>query len=111
VLEFFHLKKWRALSEYMDGRLSPKRSGRLERHLACCNRCREAYEELQVTREALGALKVAVEQDSFLATWSAIEARLRCRPLSAAFFIKRSTKASGAEFLQELSRNRPSIRE
>lgn len=76
MLKSRHPKKWRGLLEYLDGRLSPKSSGQLEGHLARCSLRREAYEELQVTREALRVLKAAVEQDSPLPTWSAIETRL-----------------------------------
>lgn len=102
MLKIFHLKRWRALSEYVDRRLSPESSGRLKRHLTRCSRCREAYEELQVAREALGALKVAVEQDSSLPTWSAIEARLRSRSLPSAFLLSARLRRVGRSFYRTL---------
>lgn len=58
--------------------------------------------ELQVTRAALGALKAAVEQDSSLTAWSAIEARLRSRSLPSAFLLSARLRRVGRSFYRTL---------
>lgn len=42
------------MTDYLDGRLSARDSGRLEQHLAACPHCSEYLAQLRVTIDALG---------------------------------------------------------
>lgn len=52
-------------SEYLDGRLSPQRSGRLETHLAHCQACRDDLEAVRATVAMVRALPQAPVLRSF----------------------------------------------
>jgi len=44
----------RLMSDYLDGRLSPRDTARLEGHLAACPHCTEYLEQLRVSVDVLG---------------------------------------------------------
>ena len=52
-------------SEYLDGRLSPQRRGRVETHLARCQACREDLEAVRATVELVRSLPQAPVPRSF----------------------------------------------
>lgn len=42
------------MADYLDGRLSPRDTARLEQHLTACPHCSEYLAQLRVTIDALG---------------------------------------------------------
>jgi len=63
------------LSAYLDGRLSPAESTRLENHLASCEPCRRHLEELRAVTEGLRALPSVPAPRSFALRPEQVEAR------------------------------------
>jgi anti-sigma factor RsiW len=67
------------LAPYADGKLTPRRAARVERHLARCGPCRIDFEQIRVGMAAMERLPVVEAPD---AIWVAIEASLHdARPV------------------------------
>lgn len=54
------------MSDYLDGRLSPRDRARLEGHLAGCPHCSEYLAQLRVTIDALGRAEPEALSDDAL---------------------------------------------
>ena len=70
-----------ALSSYLDRRLSPAESARLEKHLASCDLCRRQLEELRAVVEGLRALPSMPAPRSFALRPEQVEAPRRPTPV------------------------------
>src|SRR5262247_870146 len=90
-----HHRKELLLTEYLDHRMSPRESRRLEEHLARCGSCARSLAQLSAGREALGALREETD-GAPLPPWSAIEARLGEGALPAPFFFRHWLPMAGA---------------
>src|SRR4030042_1568337 len=60
-----HPLKEAELSAYLDGRLSPDRSRRLEEHIRSCDPCRRKIDDLRALAEALREMPEAPVPRSF----------------------------------------------
>ena len=83
------------LTEYLDHRISPRESRRLEEHLVRCSLCARSLAQLRAAREALGALREETDGPP-LPPWSTIEARLGERALPARSFFRHWMPMAGA---------------
>jgi len=79
------------LSSYLDGRLSPAESTRLEEHLASCEPCRRHLEELRAVVEGLRALPSAPAPRSFVLRPEQVEAPRRRTPVGPAAWAQRAS--------------------
>ena len=79
------------LSSYLDGRLSPAESTRLEEHLASCEPCRQHLEELRAVVEGLRALPSAPAPRSFALRPEQVKAPQRRRPVGPAVWAQRAS--------------------
>ncbi len=73
------------LSAYLDGRLSPAESARLERHLTSCGPCRRHMKELRAVVEGLRDLPSMPAPRSFTLRPEQVEAPQRRRPAGTAW--------------------------
>ncbi len=64
-----HHKAGQLLSAYLDGELAASETAAVQDHLMDCAACREAYEDLRVTKAALGQLPPAEPPVEF---WAAV---------------------------------------
>lgn len=74
-----HHRAEHLLSAYLDGELMPAETAAVQEHLLDCAPCREAYEHLRATKEALGRLPVAEPPAEF---WRGIREPGARRPSS-----------------------------
>ena len=79
-----------ALSAYVDSRLSPAESARLERHLASCEACRRRLAELRAVVEGLRALPSMPAPRSFTLRPQQVEAERRAAPAAPVPGIQRA---------------------
>jgi hypothetical protein len=79
------------LSAYLDGRLSPAESARLEKHLASCEPCCRHLEELRAVVEGLRALPSVPAPRSFALRPEQVEAPQRRRPVGPAAWAQRAS--------------------
>jgi anti-sigma factor RsiW len=79
------------LSSYLDRRLSPAESTRLEEHLTSCEPCRRHLEELRAVVEGLRALPSAPAPRSFALRPEQVEAPRRRRPVGPAVWAQRAS--------------------
>lgn len=70
------------LSSYLDGRLLPSESARLEQHLASCEGCRRHLAELRAVVEGLRALPTAPAPRSFALRPGQVEAERGVAPVA-----------------------------
>jgi anti-sigma factor RsiW len=77
------------LSSYLDGRLSPAESARLEEHLASCEPCRRHREELRAVVEGLRGLPSAPAPRSFALRPEQAEAPRARTPVGPAAWAQR----------------------
>jgi len=75
-----HPLKEAELSAYLDGRLSPDRSRRLDEHLRSCDPCRRRLADLRALAEALREMPEAPVPRSFALTPSQVRAVRPVRP-------------------------------
>jgi hypothetical protein len=73
------------LSAYLDGRLSPAESARLERHLTSCGPCRRHLKELRAVVEGLRTLPSTPVPRSFTLRPEQVGVPRRRRPVGAAW--------------------------
>ena len=78
------------LSSYLDGRLSPTESTRLEEHLISCEPCRRHLEGLRAVVEGLRDLPSAPAPRSFALRPEQVEARRRT-PIGPAAWAQRAS--------------------
>jgi hypothetical protein len=78
------------LSSYLDGRLSPAQSARLEEHLASCEPCRRHLEGLQAVVEGLRALPLVPAPRSFALQPEQVEAPGRQTPVLPSTWAQRA---------------------
>ena len=93
------------LSEYLDGRLDARASGKLEAHLSSCSACERQLEELRTTVGLLRQVPVLTPRRSFILTEApassgAVERR-RARPPAWAAAL--ATSAAAVAFFAVLS--------
>jgi len=79
-----HPLKEAELSAYLDGRLSPDRSRRLEEHLRSCDPCRRRLADLRALAEALREMPEAPVPRSFALTPEQVRAVRPARPYAPA---------------------------
>jgi len=79
-----HPLKEAELSAYLDGRLSPDRSRRLEEHLRSCDPCRRRLADLRALAEALREMPEAPVPRSFALTPEQVRAVRQVRPYAPA---------------------------
>ena len=79
------------LSSYLDGRLSPAESARLEEHLASCEPCVRHLEELRAVVDGLRALPSAPAPRSFALRPEQVEAPTRRAPVGPAAWAQRAS--------------------
>jgi hypothetical protein len=79
-----------ALSSYLDRRLSPAESARLEKHLASCEPCRRHLEELRAVVEGLHALPSMPARRSFALRPEQVEAAQRSTPVRPTAWAQRA---------------------
>ena len=79
-----HLLKEAELSAYLDGRLSPDRSRRLEEHLRSCDPCRRRLDDLRALAEALREMPEAPLPRSFALTPEHVRGVRQARPYALA---------------------------
>jgi anti-sigma factor RsiW len=79
------------LSSYLDRRLSPTESARLEEHLASCEPCRRHLEELRAVVEGLRALPSAPAPRSFALRPEQVEAPQRRTRVGPAAWAQRAS--------------------
>jgi len=79
-----HPLKEAELSAYLDGRLSPDRSRRLEEHLRSCDPCRRKIDDLRALAEALREMPEAPVPRSFALTPEQVRAVRPVRPYALA---------------------------
>ena len=79
-----HPLKEAELSAYLDGRLSPDRSRRLEEHLRSCDPCRRRLDDLRALAEALREMPEAPVPRSFALTPEQVRAVRPVRPYAPA---------------------------
>jgi anti-sigma factor RsiW len=79
------------LSSYLDRRLSPAESTRLEEHLASCEPCRRHLEGLRAVVEGLRALPSAPAPRSFALRPEQVEAPRRRTPVGPAAWAQRAS--------------------
>jgi hypothetical protein len=79
-----HPLKEAELSAYLDGRLSPDRSRRLEEHLRSCDPCRRRLADLRALAEALREMPEAPVPRSFALTPEQVRAVRPVRPYAPA---------------------------
>jgi anti-sigma factor RsiW len=70
------------LSAYVDGELPPARLAAVERHLAGCEACRTAVEELNAVRTMLAAMPAITPARSFTLSAAQAEKPVAARPAS-----------------------------
>jgi hypothetical protein len=87
------------LSAYLDGRLSPAESTRLENHLASCEPCRRHLEGLRAVVEGLRALPSAPAPRSFALRPEQVEARRSQTPAGLGAWAFGPTGAAAAALL------------
>ena len=75
-----HPLKEAELSAYLDGRLSPDRSRRLEEHLRSCDPCRRRLADLRALAEALREMAEAPVPRSFTLTPEQVRGVRQARP-------------------------------
>lgn len=63
----------RQLAAYLDGQLTPAKSGQAEAHLAKCARCRTGYEDIRTGMAVLGELPLVEAPETI---WFSIQASL-----------------------------------
>jgi hypothetical protein len=78
------------LSSYLDGRLSPAESTRLEEHLASCEPCSRRLEGLRAVVEGLRALPSAPAPRSFALRPEQVEAAQRRTPVGPVAWAQRA---------------------
>jgi len=79
-----HPLKEAELSAYLDGRLSPDRSRRLEEHLRSCDPCRRKIDDLRALAEALREMPEAPVPRSFALTPEQVRGVRPVRPYARA---------------------------
>ena len=84
------------LSSYLDRRLSPAESARLEEHLASCEPCRRRLEGLRAVVEGLRALPSGPAPRSFALRPEQVEAARRQTPVGPAAWVQRAYAFSPA---------------
>ena len=84
------------LSSYLDRRLSPAESARLEEHLPSCEPCRRHLEELRAVVEGLRALPSMPAPRSFALRPEQVEAARRRTPVGPAAWAQRAYSFSPA---------------
>jgi hypothetical protein len=84
------------LSSYLDRRLSPAESARLEEHLPSCEPCRRHLEELRAVVEGLRALPSTPAPRSFTLRPEQVEAARRRTPVGPAAWAQRAYTFSPA---------------
>jgi anti-sigma factor RsiW len=80
-----------ALSSYLDRRLSPADSARLEKHLTSCELCRRQLEELRAVVEGLHALPSMPAPRSFALRPEQVEAPQRSTPIRLTAWAQRAS--------------------
>jgi hypothetical protein len=79
-----------ALSSYLDKRLSPADSARLEKHLASCGLCRQKVEDLRAVVDGLHALPSMPAPRSFVLRPEQVELTQRLTPAGPAGWPQRA---------------------